>query len=92
MKNTFFFVMAFSLYGIAFSYGADEPVNWDICSAEIKERCAESVDDKSKHDCLGKVDRAKFSNECLAHFKGLCKQFGKSCGRHRHKHKSKKQS
>ena len=91
MKKLFSFILILLLYDVSFSRAAGEPVNWDVCGAEIKERCAESVDDKSKHDCLGKVDRAKFSKECLAHFKGLCKQFGKNCGRHRHKHKSKKQ-
>lgn len=68
----------------------DEPVNWGVCSDLIKEHCSEAVDDKSKHDCLGKIDRAKFSKQCSDEYRKNCKRFGKSCKRHPHLHKPRK--
>ena len=67
-----------------------EAVDWTACKPEVSANCTEQVGDKDKHDCLGKLDAAKLSKECLVHFKGLCKQFGKRCKpRHHHRHVGK---
>ena len=65
-------------------------IDWTACTSELASHCLSDVQDRAKHDCLGKLDVALFSKECLAHFKSLCRQYGKRCGRHRPIPKSKK--
>ena len=77
------FILLFS----SLVFATDEAVDWGTCGTELTGICAEKNSDKEKHDCIGKMDRAKVSKDCFLKFKSLCKRFEKRCS---HYHVNKK--
>lgn len=82
MNNIVLFLL---ISGSAFA--GEEAFDWTACDTELTENCAEKSNDKDKHDCIGKMDREKISEDCFIRFKSLCKQFGKRCS-HYHVNKN----
>ena len=65
------------------TYATNEKIDWEICKVELGKYCLNIVEDKEKHNCLGKIDSTVLGKDCLMYFKSLCSKYGKKCGRHR---------